>query len=389
MSFLFNTHNRSGIAFAMGQGCYLFDEANNKYLDFASGIAVNSLGHCHPEVNKALTKQANKLWHVSNLYTISEAEAFAKQMCDFTFADKAFFCNSGAEAVECMIKIIRRYFFLKNQPQKNRIITFKNSFHGRTIATVCASANYKYMEGFAPFLDGFDCIDCGDIELVKKTITDKTAGIIIEPVQGEGGVNFVGSAFLQDLRELCNQKNILLALDEVQCGMGRTGTLFAYEQAGIKPDVLAFAKGIANGFPLGGCLATEDAASAITPGTHGTTYGSNPLAMAVGSCVFGIISNPNFLHGVKEVADYLDEKLKNIIANHPDLFVKPRGLGLMRGIECSAALQASVFVEAARANNLLLATAGQNVIRILPPLIIGKSEVDEFAESFNKTIKSL
>ncbi len=388
MSFLFNTHNRSSIAFSYGQGCYLFDTENNKYLDFASGIAVNSLGHCHPKVNKALKAQANKLWHISNLYTINEAESFAKQMCEATFADKAFFCNSGAEAVECMIKTIRRYFYLKNQSQKNRIITFKNSFHGRTMATVCASANYKYMEGFAPFLDGFDCIDCGDIELVKKTITHKTAGIIIEPVQGEGGVNFVGATFLQQLRQICSEQNIILALDEVQCGMGRTGALFAYEHAGIKPDILAFAKGIANGFPLGGCLASEDVASAITPGTHGTTYGGNPLAMAVGSCVFGIISDSKFLKNVKETTNYLDLKLKNIVAEHPNLFVKLRGLGHMRGIECSSALQASAFVEAARTNNLLLATAGQNVIRILPPLIIGKPEIEEFADSFNKTIKS-
>ncbi len=386
MSFLFNTHNRSPLCFTHGEGVYLFDKNKNKYLDYAAGIAVNSLGHCNQQVNNALVKQANRLWHVSNLYTIDEAEEFAQKMCEKTFADKVFFCNSGAEAVECVIKSIRRYFYVNSKPHKNRIITFKNSFHGRTIATLCASANAKYMEGFAPHLEGFDSIECGDIELVKKTITQQTAGIIIEPVQGEGGVNFVGIKFLEDLRKLCNENDILLAFDEVQCGMGRTGKLFAYQHTSIEPDLIAFAKGIANGFPLGGCLATNKAASGITIGTHGTTYGSNPLAMAVGMEVFDTISQEAFLQEVSNQATYLNARMQLITDSYPEFFTSIKGLGLMRGFECTDALKPQDFVAKARENNLLLATAGSNVIRLLPPLIITKDNSDEFAEKFVKTL---
>jgi len=388
-SYLFNTHNRSSIGFKKGRGVYLYAVDGKKYLDFAAGIAVNALGHCPRSVNKTLNKQAKKLWHISNLYTIPEAEQFAKMLCDNTFADKVFFCNSGAEALETVIKLARRYHYVAGNHEKNRIITFKGSFHGRTIATVCASGNTKYMEGFAPHLEGFDNIQYGNIELIKQAINPQTAAILIEPIQGEGGVNFAGFEFLRELRKLCSEHNILLALDEVQCGNGRTGKIFAHEHADITPDILATAKGIGNGFPLGAVLATNKVAEVIVPGTHGTTYGSNPLSMAVGMEVFGQITKPKFLANVAESGRYFMQKLQQVVKNHPQKLIEARGFGLMLGLQLSANYKPSNLLEKCRQNGLLAATAGADVLRLLPPLIITKKHIDEACKIIDKSLNSL
>jgi acetylornithine/N-succinyldiaminopimelate aminotransferase len=390
-SALFSTHNRAKLCFKRGKGCYLYTPCGKKYLDFTSGIAVNALGYSNKKVNRALHKQSKKLWHVSNLYIIPEAEEFANLICNKTFADKVFFCNSGAEAIETVIKTIRRYHYIKGNPEKNRIITFKGSFHGRTIATVCASGNTKYMEGFAPHLDGFDNIEYGDIKLVEKTISQNTAGIILEPIQGEGGVNFAGFEFLRQIRDLCNKNNILLGLDEVQCGNSRTGKIFAYEHANIVPDILGTAKGIANGFPLGMVLATNDVANAISVGTHGTTYGSNPLAMKVGIEVFNQISQDSFLQNVTEISNYFHNKLNETLLNPlaKKIITNIKGYGLMIGLKIDQTYNLKDIVLILRENGLLVTTAGTDVIRILPPLIATKKEVDIAIKAIKKMTEQL
>ena len=388
-SYLFDTHNRSKLCFKKGRGVYLYSLSGSKYLDFAAGVAVNALGHCNKKINKVLARQSKKLWHVSNLYTIKEADDFAKQICNKTFADKVFFCNSGAEAVEGLIKLIRRYYYVNNNPQKNRIITFKGSFHGRTIATVCASGNQKYMEGFAPHLDGFDNIEYGDINLVKNAITPQTAGIVVEPIQGEGGVRFAGFEFLKQLRQLCDEHNILLGLDEVQCGNARTGKLFAYQHANIVPDAVATAKGIGNGFPLGFVMAKQNVAQAISVGTHGTTFGSNPLAMAVGMAVLEEISNQKFLDNVTEVSNFFMQKLNDLHKKYNQKVLSTRGFGLMLGLQINAKYKPIDIVEKCRDKGLLLTTAGTDVLRILPPLIITKKHVQKAIGIIDEVIKNL
>ncbi len=382
---LLPVHKRFDISFSHGEGVYLFSESK-KYLDFGAGIAVNALGHCHPKMVSALTNQAQKLWHVSNIYNVNELNKYADKLVSKTFADYVFFCNSGAESIECAIKMIRRHFYVKNQPHKNRIITFTGAFHGRTIATISAAAKKKYLEGFEPALDGFENVEFGNIEAVKKAINENTAAILIEPIQGEEGIRVSDKNFIQELRKICDEKNILLAFDEVQCGVGRLGHLFAYEYYGIKPDIISTAKAIAGGFPLGACLATKDAACGMTIGVHGTTYGGNPLAMSVAEAVFDEITKKGFLENVQEIGQYLRKKLTDLKNQFPDLIEEIRGVGLMIGIKINSKIENGELVKKFIENELLTIPAGENVIRILPPLIIEKSHADEACSKIEKSL---
>jgi acetylornithine/N-succinyldiaminopimelate aminotransferase len=384
---LLPVHKRFDVTFSHGEGVYLFGTDGKKYLDFGAGIAVNALGHCHPKMVDALTNQARKLWHVSNIYNISELNKYAEKLVESTFADYVFFCNSGAEGLECAIKMIRRHFYVKGQAQKNRIITFTGAFHGRTIATISAAAKKKYIEGFEPALPGFDNVEFGNIEAVKKAIDDNTAGILIEPIQGEEGIRVSDKNFILELRKLATEKGLLLAFDEVQCGMGRTGHLFAYDYYGIKPDIVATAKAIAGGFPLGACLATSDAASGMTLGVHGTTYGGNPLAMAVADSVLDEMLKPNFLTNVENVGEKLRHELKNLQEKFPQIIDEIRGVGLMIGIKINQKIENTEIVKKLIKNQLLTIPAGENVIRILPPLIITEQHVSEAISKIEMTIK--
>jgi acetylornithine/N-succinyldiaminopimelate aminotransferase len=385
---LLPVHKRFDIAFSHGEGMYLFSDGK-KYLDFGAGIAVNALGHCHPKMVEAITNQAKKLWHVSNIYNANELNSYAEKLVDNTFADYVFFCNSGAESVECAIKMIRRHFFVNNQPQKNRIITFTGAFHGRTIATISAAAKKKYLEGFEPALSGFDNVEFGNIEAVKKAIDENTAGILIEPIQGEEGIRVSDKNFIQELRKICDEKNLLLAFDEVQCGMGRVGHLFAYEYYGVKPDIIATAKAIAGGFPLGACLATKDAASGMTLGVHGTTYGGNPMAMAVADAVLSVMLEKDFLENVKKIGAELKSELENLQKKFPDVIDEVRGVGLMLGIKINQKIEHTELVKKFIENGLLTIPASDNVIRILPPLIIGAEHVREGVGKIEKVIADL
>jgi acetylornithine/N-succinyldiaminopimelate aminotransferase len=384
---LLPVHKRFDITFSHGKGVYLFSEGK-KYLDFGAGIAVNALGHCHPKMVEAITNQAQKLWHVSNIYNVNELNNYAEKLVAKTFANYVFFCNSGAESIECVIKMIRRHFFVKNQPQKNRIITFTGAFHGRTIATISAAGKEKYLEGFRPALEGFDNVEFGNIEAVKNAITKNTAGILIEPIQGEEGIRVSDKKFLQELRKLADENDLLLAFDEVQCGMGRTGELFAYDYYQAKPDIVATAKAIAGGFPLGACLATSDAASGMTLGVHGTTYGGNPLAMAVANAVLEEMLAPNFLKNVQEIGLELKSELQNLQKEFPDLIEEIRGVGLMLGIKFSPKIDNNEVVKKLIANQLLTIPASNNVIRLLPPLIINSAHVKEAIAAIRLTLGS-
>jgi acetylornithine/N-succinyldiaminopimelate aminotransferase len=385
---LLPVHKRFDISFSHGEGAYLFSKGK-KYLDFGAGIAVNALGHCHPKMVAAITNQAKKLWHVSNIYNSSELNNYAEKLVSSTFADYVFFCNSGAESLECVIKMIRRHFYVQGQAQKNRIITFTGAFHGRTIATISAAAKKKYLEGFEPALDGFDNVEFGNIEAVKNAITEKTAGILIEPIQGEEGIRVADKNFIQELRKIADEKNLLLAFDEVQCGMGRVGRLFAHEHFAVKPDIIATAKAIAGGFPLGACLATKEAASGMTLGVHGTTYGGNPLAMAVAESVLDVMLAPEFLENVQKVGAELKSELENLQKKFPDFAEEVRGVGLMLGIKISSKIENAELVKKFIENGLLTIPAGENVIRILPPLIIASEHMKEGITKIQKTLHSL
>jgi len=386
---LLPVHKRFNVAFSHGEGAYLFDETGKKYLDFGAGIAVNALGHCHPKMVNALTSQAKKLWHVSNIYNGAELNNYAEKLVSNTFADYVFFCNSGAESIECVIKMIRRHFFVKNQPNKYRIITFSGAFHGRTIATISAAAKEKYLEGFKPALDGFDNVEFGNIEAVKNAITSETAAILIEPIQGEEGIRVADKKFIQELRKICDEKNLLLAFDEVQCGMGRTGHLFAYDYFGVKPDLIGTAKAIAGGFPLGACLATKNAASGMTLGVHGTTYGGNPLAMATAGAVLEVMLEKGFLDHVKKIGDELKFELQQLQQKFPNIINEVRGVGLMLGLKLNEKfLNADVTAKLIDLG-LLVIPASDNVIRILPPLVINSSHVKEAIEKLGKAFASL
>ncbi|MCO6176656.1 aspartate aminotransferase family protein [Ciceribacter sp. RN22] len=372
---LYETYLRAPLRFERGEGVWLIAENGERYLDFAAGVAVNALGHAHPHLVDALTSQAEKVWHLSNLYEVPGQETLGKRLTEATFADKVFFTNSGAEALECAIKTARRYHFSKGHPEKFHIITFEGAFHGRTLATIAAGGQAKYLEGFGPKAPGFDQVPFGDIEAVKEAITENTAAILIEPVQGEGGIRTASNEFLRALRQLCDDKGLLLILDEVQSGVGRTGKLFAYEWAGITPDIMAVAKGIGGGFPLGACLATAEAASGMKAGTHGSTYGGNPLAMAVGNAVLDVILADGFLEHVRDVALVFRQGLAALHDRFPDVVEEIRGEGLMLGIK--AKVPNAELLQAMRAEHILGVPAGENVIRLLPPLITTAEEARE------------
>ena len=375
---LMPVYPRSEVRPVKGEGVYLIGESGERYLDFASGIAVNLLGHSHPQLIEAIQRQAATLMHVSNLYGSPQGEALARQLTELTFADTVFFTNSGAEAVECAIKTARRYHHAAGNPHKNELITFSNAFHGRTMATISATDQVKLRDGFAPLLEGFTVIEFDNLEAARAAVGPSTAGFLVEPIQGEGGVRPASPEFLRGLRALCDEHDLMLVLDEVQCGVARTGTLYAYEQYGIEPDILATAKGIGGGFPLGACLATEKAASGMVIGTHGSTYGGNPLAMAAGTAVLDVVATPEFLAHVRAMGDRLRSALEQMIPNHDHLFEGVRGLGLMLGIKMKTDSRA--FVGYLRTQGILTVAAGDNVVRILPPLIIEEAHVREFVD---------
>ena len=369
------TYNRADIAFVRGEGPYLFAEDGRRYLDFGAGIAVNAFGHANPKLVAALTEQAGKLWHTSNLYRVPGQEILSKRLVENTFADTAFFTNSGAEACECAFKIARRYQYVSGHPERFRIITFEGAFHGRTLAGIAAGGQAKYLEGFGPKVEGFDQVPHNDLKAVEAAITHETAAILIEPIQGEGGLRPIPTEFLRALRKLCDEHGLLLIFDEIQTGVGRTGKLFAYEWCGVAPDIMPIAKGIGGGYPLGACLATADAAKGMTAGTHGSTYGGNPLGMAVGIAALDLVLAPGFLEHVRKIGNYLNQQLGRLIAEHPGVFEDVRGQGLMLGLKLR--VPNTEFVAQARAQGLLVVGAGDNVVRLLPPLTIDESQVRE------------
>lgn len=379
---LMPVYPRCGVRPVRGEGCYLFSEDGTRYLDFAAGIAVNALGHGHPHLVKAIADQAATLMHVSNLYGSPQGEALAQRIVDNSFADTVFFTNSGAEAVECAIKTARRYHFANGNPQRHKLITFQNAFHGRTLGAISATDQPKMRDGFEPLLPGFDYVPFNDLEGALAKIDDETAGFLVETVQGEGGLMAATPEFLQGLRKACDEHGLLLVLDEVQCGYGRTGTFFAHEQYGVTPDIMSVAKGIGGGFPLGACLATEEAAKGMVYGTHGSTYGGNPLAMAAGQAVLDVMLEPGFLDHVKQMGERLRSALEQMIPNHDHLFEEVRGKGLMLGIKLKA--DAREFVAHLRDNHqLLTVSAGGNVVRVLPPLVIDERHIAEAVEKLS------
>jgi acetylornithine/N-succinyldiaminopimelate aminotransferase len=382
---LMPVYPRSPVRPVRGEGVYLYGEGGEKYLDFASGIAVNLLGHGHPHLTRAIQEQAETLIHVSNLYGSPQGEALAQRLVDSTFADTVFFTNSGAEAVECAIKTARRYHHHHGRPEKNVLITFRNAFHGRTMATISATDQAKLRDGFAPMLAGFTVVDFDDLEAAEAAVDENTAGFLVEPVQGEGGIRPASAEFMRGLRRICDDKDLLLVLDEVQCGVARTGRLYAYEHYGIEPDILASAKGIGGGFPMGACLATEKAAAGMVVGTHGSTYGGNPLAMAAGQAVLDVVAQPEFLEHVARMGERLRGALEQMIPNHDHLFESVRGLGLMLGVKMKTDSRA--FVNYLREHGLLTVAAGDNVMRVLPPLIIEEAHVTEFVERLSEAAR--
>lgn len=386
-SSLLPTYARTDLAFERGEGAWLTATTGERYLDFGSGVAVNALGHAHPALVAALTEQAQKVWHVSNIYRIPEGERLAARFCAATFADMVFFCNSGAEALEAAIKVARKYHAASGHPERFRIITFEGAFHGRTLATLAAGGNKKYLEGFGPVVEGFDQVTVGDLDAVRKAIVPETAAILIEPIQGEGGVRVVPPQFLRALRELCDQHGLLLVFDEVQTGMGRTGDLFAYQHLGLTPDILSTAKGIGGGFPLGACLATAEAAKGMTTGTHGSTFGGNPLAMAVGHAVLDVVLSPGFLERVRHTSILMRQRLAEIKDRYGDVIAEIRGEGLLLGMR--AVVPNNELVDALRAEKLLTIAAGDNVVRLLPPLIVGEAEVADALERIDRACAAI
>lgn len=374
-SVLLPTYARAPIAFERGEGAWAITAEGERYLDFGAGIAVNALGHAHPHLVEALTAQAQRIWHTSNLFTMPDGERLARRLCEATFADRVFFANSGAEANECAIKMARKYHAAKGHPERYRIITFEGAFHGRTLATIAAGGQQKYIDGFGPKVDGFDQVPFDDEAALRAAIGPETAALMIEPIQGEGGLRSVPVRFLKLLRELCTQHDLLLIFDEIQTGVGRTGRFFAHEHSGVTPDIMSIAKGIGGGFPMGACLATEEAASGMTLGSHGTTFGGNPLAMAVGNAVLDVILAPGFLEHVQQTALRLRQSLAQLKDQHPDIIADIRGEGLMLGLKLHTLN--TEFVVHARDAGLLVVAAGDNVVRLLPPLIIGEAEVAE------------
>lgn len=380
------TYARADVAFTRGEGAYLFDEKGRRYLDFGSGVAVTLLGHCHPHLVSALQRQAAELWHTSNLYRIAGQEKLAQRLVAATFADTMFFTNSGAEAVECSIKMARRFHYASGAPERFRLITFQGAFHGRTLATIAAGGSPKYLEGFGPPVDGFDQVPLGNFDAVVRATGPQTAGILIEPIQGEVGIRVPPPGFLKRLREFCDARGILLVLDEVQTGVGRTGRLFAYEEAGITPDIMAIGKGIGGGFPLGACLATERAAKGMTPGSHGSTYGGNPLAMAAGNAVLDIVLEPDFLPSVRRIAGHMQQSLSGLVAEHPAVIEELRGHGLLLGLKLH--VPAAAFIAKLRDRGLIAIGATDNVVRLLPPLNLGEHHIREAVQILSSVCAS-
>lgn len=386
-SHILPTYARYDLAFERGEGVWLFATNGDCYLDFASGVAVNALGHAHPRAVAALTDQAQKVWHVSNYYRIPGAERLADRLCEATFADKVFFCNSGAEAVEGAIKLARKYYAVSGRPERFRIITFEGAFHGRTLATLAAGGQKKYLEGFGPVVEGFDQVPFGDLEATKRAIGPETAAILTEPMQGEGGLRMPPPQFLRGLRKLCDDNGLLLIFDEIQTGIGRTGDLFAYQHMGVTPDVMTIAKAIGAGFPLGAFMATDEAAKGMTAGTHGSTFGGNPLAMAVGNAVLDVVLEPAFMDHVRRVALVFKQRLAEIKDRHPDVISEVRGEGLMLGIRVVP--PNGEMIDALRAEKLLAIPAGDNVVRLYPPLIISEDEIADGIERIDRACTAL
>ena len=372
------TYARYDLTFDKGEGVYLYTTEGRRLLDFGAGVAVTSLGHCHPHLVETLKKQAETLWHCSNLYNIPEQQRFAQRLVDNSFADSVFFNNSGAEANELAIKAIRKYQSFNGHPERYRVISVEGAFHGRSLATLAAGGQAKHLEGFGPVTDGFDQVSYGNLNEMRAAITPETAGILVEPVQGEGGIRPMPEGYLKGLRDIADEFDLVLAYDEVQCGIGRTGKMFAYQWSGVAPDVMASAKGLGGGFPVGACLATEKVAQAMTAGSHGSTFGGNPLAMAVGNAVLDIILEDGFLDQVHARAKSLWAKLETVVKNHPDQFEAVRGSGLMVGLKCSGPEGANgAFVKKLIDNGLLSVPAGDNVVRLVPPLTITEAHIDE------------
>jgi acetylornithine/N-succinyldiaminopimelate aminotransferase len=379
------TYGRWDVAVERGEGCYLYATDGRKFLDFTSGIAVTSLGHCHPYLIEAVTAQAQKLWHVSNLFQIPGQQKLADRLVANSFADTVFFNNSGAEAVELSIKVARKYQSETGHPERYRVIGCQGSFHGRSFATLAAAGAEGYLKGFGPVMDGFDHVAFNNLNEMRAAVTDQTAAILVEPVQGEGGVRAPSADYLKGLRAICDEYGLLLVYDEVQCGMGRTGKLFAHQWAGVDPDVMAVAKALGNGFPIGACLATEKAAVGMVAGTHGSTFGGNPMAVACGNAVLDVMLEPSFFERTQRVARLLRDKLEEFVGAYPKLFAELRGSGHLLGIRCH--VTAGDVVAKLRAEGLLCLTAGDNVLRILPPLIVGEGEIDEGLGILHKVAK--
>ena len=387
MSAILETYARRPLSFSHGKGCYLYSTSNEKYLDFVSGIAVNALGHCHSHLVEVIQNQAEKLWHVSNAFEIPEQEKLAKRLVDNTFADHVVFMNSGAEATEASIKIARKYFYEKGQAHKNRIITFKGAFHGRTLASLFAANNSDHIKGFGPKVDGFDQVSFGDHEGLKKAINENTAAIMVESILGEGGIKVIPSECLIGLRKICDEKNLLLILDEVQCGIGRTGKFLAFEWSGINPDIVPIAKAIGGGFPIGACLVNKKAGSGMKPGSHGSTFGGNPLAMSVGNAVLDIILQKGFLSNVITLGEYFEGELLKIKEKFPNIIEDIRGKGLLKGVKLK--VDNLTFMNLLFENKLLVVKASENVIRLLPPLTVNKSEIDEAISIIHKACEQV
>jgi acetylornithine/N-succinyldiaminopimelate aminotransferase len=386
-SHLLPTYARADLAFERGEGAWLIATDGERYLDFASGVAVNALGHAHPRLVAALAEQAEKVWHVSNLFRIPEAERLAGRLCEESFADTVFFCNSGAEAMECAIKTARKFQSASGHGERFRIVTYDGAFHGRTLATLAAGGQKKYLEGFGPVVEGFDQVPFADLEATKRAIGAETAAILIEPIMGEGGLRVVPPSFLRALRLLADQHGLLLIFDEVQCGMGRTGELFAYQRSGVAPDIMALAKGLGGGFPVGACLATLNAAKGMTSGTHGSTFGGNPLAMAVGNAVLDVLLAPGFLDNVRRIALLFKQRLAEIKDRYPGVIAEVRGEGLLVGVR--AVVANSQLVDALRAERMLTVAAGDNVVRLVPPLVVGEAEIAEAIARLDRACAAL
>lgn len=376
------TYARVDLAFERGEGAWLISTNGERYLDFTSGVAVNVIGHAHPHIVEAVSQQAAKVLHVSNLFRIPEAERLADRLCNASFADLVFFSNSGAEALEGTIKTVRKYQSASGRPERYRIITFEGAFHGRTLATLAAGGQKKHLDGFGPVVDGFDQVPLGDIEAVKRAIGPETAGILIEPILGEGGVRMAPTLFLKALRKLCDENGLLLAFDEVQTGIGRTGELFAHQRAGVTPDVMALAKALGGGFPVGAVLATAEAAKGMTAGTHGSTFGGNPMAMAAGNAVLDVVMEDGFLDRVRKTSILFKQRLAELKDRYPTVIDEVRGEGLLVGLH--AVVPNGELVDAFRAEKLLTVAAGENVVRLLPPLIVSEAEIADAVERIDR-----